>query len=102
MKRGSIPLWLLRDLSALIGIAWSFWPWMIMVISSGRKAASGRSISPRIYDRLMQMLPIAEAKLRFALHRQACRALGWNPRAIALDTLDPITSWADFGPRFEA
>jgi len=102
MKRGSIPLWLLRDLPALIGIAWSFWPLMIMVIANGRRAASGKAIAPRIFECLMQMLPIAEAKLRFALHRQAYRALGWNPRAIALDALDPITGWPDFGPRFEA
>jgi len=102
MKRGSIPLWLLRDLSALIGIAWSFWPLMIMVISSGRRAMRVHKIQPRIYDCLMQMLPIAEAKLRFALHRQAYRALGWDPRSIALDALDPITCWSDFGTRFEA
>jgi len=95
-------LWLLRDLPALIGIAWSFWPLTIMVISSGRRAASGRSISPRIDDFQMQMLPIAEAKRRFALHRQADRALGWNPRSIALDALDSIHNWFDFGPRFEA
>jgi len=48
MTRGSIPLWLLRDLPALIGIAWSVWPLMIMVISSGRNAAPGAWISPRI------------------------------------------------------
>jgi hypothetical protein len=102
MKRGRIPLWLLRDVPALIGVAWSFWPLMIMVITNGRKAMRGRAISPHIYEALMQMLPIAEARLRFALHRQAYRALGWNPRAIALEQILPITSWSDFGARFEA
>ena len=102
MKRGSIPLWLLRDLPALIGIAWSFWPLMILVISSGRRAMRGKQVHRSVYDALMQMLPIAEAKLRFALHRQAYRALGWNPRAIALDPVDPVASWSDFRVRFEA
>ena len=102
MKRGRIPLWLLRDLPALIGIAWSFWPLMILVISSGRRAMRGKQVHRSVYDALMQMLPIAEARLRFALHRQAYRVLGWNPRAIALDPVDPVASWSDFRVRFEA
>jgi hypothetical protein len=102
MKRGRPPLWLLRDLPALIGIVLSFWPLMIMVISNGRRAMLGKKISPRAFDCVMQMLPIAEAKLRFALHRQAYRALGWNPRAIALDQIVPVTGWSDFCERFEA
>lgn len=32
------PFWLLRDLPALLGIVWSFWSLMVMVISSGRRA----------------------------------------------------------------
>jgi hypothetical protein len=95
-------LWLLRDLPALIGIAWSFWPLMILVISSGRRAMRGKQVDRSVYDALMQMLPIAEARLRFALHRQAYRVLGWNPRAIALDPVDPVASWSDFRVRFEA
>jgi len=39
---------LLRDLPALIGLAWRFWPLMIMVISTGRRAMLGCKISPRI------------------------------------------------------
>jgi hypothetical protein len=102
MKRGNIRLWLLRDLPALIGVAWSFWPLMILVISSGRRAMRGRQLHRSVYDALMQMLPIAEASFRFALHRQAYRALGWNPRAIALDQLIPVASWSEFSQRFEA
>jgi hypothetical protein len=102
MNRRSFPLWLLRDLSALIGIALSFWPLMILVISNGRKAARGKRIDPGIYNALMAMLPMAEARLRYALYRQAFRAFGWNPRLILLEHLPPITSWSDFGPRFEA
>jgi hypothetical protein len=102
MNRRSFPLWLLRDVPALIGIALSFWPLMILVISNGRKAARGKRIDPGIYDALMAMLPMAEARLRYALYRQAFRAFGWNPRLILLEHLPPITDWSDFGPRFEA
>ena len=69
-------MWLLRDLPALIGIVLSFWPLMILVISTGRRAMLGKKISPRAFDCVMQLLPMAEARLRFALHRQAYRALG--------------------------
>jgi hypothetical protein len=102
MNRRSFPLWLLRDLPALIGIALSSWPLMILMISNGRKAARGKRVDPGIYDALMTMLPMAEARLRYALYRQAFRAFGWNPRLILLEHLPPITSWSDFGPRFEA
>jgi hypothetical protein len=101
MKRRSFPLWLLRDLPALIGIAWSFWPLVIMVISNGRRAMSGKKISPRAFDFIMQMLPIAEARLHYALCRQAWRALGWNVRDVQLEILPPITTWSDVAARFE-
>jgi hypothetical protein len=101
MKRRSFPVWLLRDLPALIGIALSFWPLMIMVISSGRRAMSGKRISPRALDLIMQMLPIAEARLHYALCRQAWRALGWNVRDVQLEILPPITRWSDVAARFE-
>ncbi|MEY4785668.1 MAG: hypothetical protein RIR41_3603 [Pseudomonadota bacterium] len=87
MKRGHIPLWLLRDPPALIGIALSFWPLMIMVISTDRRAMPGRKVSPRIYECIMHMLPIAEAHLHYAPCRQAWRALGWNVREVKLEIL---------------
>ena len=101
MKRGSIPLWLLRDLPALIGIAWRFWPLMIMVISSGCRAIHGKPIDRSMYEAVMHMLPIAEAKLHDALCRQAWRALGWNVREVRLEILPPITNWSDVAKRFE-
>jgi hypothetical protein len=101
MKRRSFPVWLLRDLPALIGIALSFWPLMIMVISTGRRAMSGKRISPRAFDLIMHMLPIAEARLHYALCRQAWRALGWNVRDVQLEILPPITQWSDVAARFE-
>ncbi len=75
------------DLRALIGIALSFRPLMIMVVSTGRRAMPGRKVSPRIYECIMHMLPIAEAHLRYALRRQAWRALGWNVREVKLEIL---------------
>ena len=95
-------MWLLRDLPALIGIVLSFWPLMIMVISTGRRAMLGKQISPRADECVMHMLPIAEAQLHYALCRQAWRALGWNARDVQLEILPPITSWSDLGARFEA
>ena len=87
MKRGHIPLWLLRDLRVPIGIALSFWPLMIMAVSTGRRAMPGRKVSPRTYECIMHMLPIAEAHLHYALCRQAWRALGWNVREVELEIL---------------
>ena len=102
MKPGRTPLWLLRDLPALIGIVLSFWPLMIMVIANGRRAMLGKKISPRADECVMQMLPIAEARLHYALCRQAWRALGWNVRDVQLEILPPIKNWSDLGARFEA
>jgi hypothetical protein len=100
MKRGHVPLWLLRDLPALIGIAWSFWPLMILVISSGCRAMRGKPVDRSVYDAIMHALPIAEAHLHYALCRQAWRALGWNVREIRLEILPPITDWSDVAKRF--
>ena len=102
MKRRTFPLWLIRDLPALIGITLSFWPLVIMVIANGAKAMRGKKIAPAVYEHLMLMLPLAEAKLRHALYRQAFRAFGWNVRLVPRELLPPVTSWSDFLPRFEA
>ena len=82
----------MRHLPALGCIAWSFWPLMIMVTSSGRRAPLGRRISLRIHDFIMHLLPIAESQLRFALHRTACRTLGRDPRVISIDQPDPLVT----------
>ena len=58
----------------------SFWPLAIMVIARGRKAARGRNLSPAVCEPLMLMLPLAEARLRHALDRQALCAFGRNVR----------------------
>jgi hypothetical protein len=77
-----LPGRLLLDLPALIGIALSFRPLMIMAISSDRRAMFGANISPRIQDCIMHMLPIAEAQLHDALCRLAwCRSAGMSARS---------------------
>jgi hypothetical protein len=68
-----LPGRLLLDLPALIGIALSFGPLMIMAIGRDRRAMFGENISPRIQDCIMHMLPIAEAQLHYALCRLAWR-----------------------------
>jgi hypothetical protein len=102
MKRRTWPLWLLRDVPALLGVMLSFWPLMIIVIANGRKAMLGRKIPQRVYDCIMQMLPIAEARLRYALARQAARALGWDPRRVQLETIPMPESWEATPERLEA
>jgi len=63
---------------------------MIMVIGNCRRAALVKKISARVHDFIMHQHPIVEAHLRFALHRQVYRALGWDPRVIRLDQADAI------------
>ena len=92
-------MWLLLDLPALIGIALSFGPLMIMAISSGRRAMFGKKISSRIQDCIMHMLPIAETRLHYALCRLAWRTLGWNVGEVRLEPLSPTTSWSDIAAR---
>jgi hypothetical protein len=50
----------------------------------------------------MHQLPIFEAHLRFALHRQAYSALSWDPRDIRLDQADPIARWSEVTNWLEA
>ena len=88
-------MWLVRDLPPLIGIAWSFWSLMIMVIGNCRRAVLVKKISARVHDFIMHQHPIVEAHLRFALHRQAYGALGWDPRVIRLDQADAIAHWSE-------
>ena len=94
MKRKSWPIWLLRDVPAFLGIMLSFWPLVILVISSGRRIARGRKLRWSVFQNICGFLAHAESRLVFALQRQAYRRLGWNPRLVrftlipAPDTLD--------------
>jgi len=70
---------------ALICIAWSFWPMVIMVLANGRKAMPGEQIAPAVYEH--PMLTLAEGKLRLALYSQAFRAFGWTVRRVLHEQL---------------
>jgi len=100
MERRTFPLWLIRDVTALVSLALNFWSLMILVIANGRKAARGKKVSPRFQDFVMALLPIAEAHLHFALSRQAYRALGWNPGDVRLEHLPPNQHLARRRPAF--
>ena len=84
MKRRSLPIWLLRDVPAFLGVMISFWPLMILVIRNGFAAMRGKKISKSVFDQLPIFLAHAESRLDFALWREAYRRLGWNPRLIPI------------------
>jgi hypothetical protein len=101
MKRRSLPIWLLRDVPAFLGVMISFWPLMILVIRNGFAAMRGRKISKGVFDQLPIFLAHAESRLDFALWREAYRRLGWNPRAISFELFSAPEDWADTARRFE-
>ena len=93
MKCGSPPFWRLRDLPALLGIVWSFWSLMVMVISSGRRALG---LDPRVV-RPGQPDPIAHSSevtscleayrlSMVELHASAAFALNENSRRHRIST----------------
>ena len=94
MKRRSFPLWLLRDVPALMGLLASFWTLIIFAMTSARKAATASQASRSIRDRFALLLALAEARLDYALWRQAYRRIGWHPRGVALEVFPPSTDWA--------
>lgn len=75
---------------------------MILVIVNGAKAMRGKKINPAVYEHLMVMRPVAEARLHYALHRQAFLAFGWSLRHVPRPPVARVASWEDFGPPFEA
>ena len=101
MKRRSLPIWLLRDVPAFLGVMISFWPLMILVIRNGFAAMRGRKISRSVFDQLPIFLAHAESRLDFALWREAYRRLGWNPCAIPFELFSAPEDWADTARRFE-
>ncbi len=101
MKRRSLPIWLLRDVPAFLGVMISFWPLMILVIRNGFAAMRGRKISRSVFDQLAIFLAHAESRLDFALWREAYRRLGWNPRLIPFELFAAPEDWADTARRFE-
>ena len=94
MKRRSFPLWLLRDVPALMGVMLSFWTLIICAMTSARKAATASQASRSIRDHFALLLALAEARLDYALWRQAYRRIGWHPRSVALEVFPPSIDWS--------
>ncbi len=87
MKRKGWPIWLLRDIPAFLGVMLSFWPLVILLISSERRVMRGKAIRRSVFETIALLLAHAEARLTFALTRQAYRRLGWNPRLVRFNLI---------------
>jgi hypothetical protein len=77
-----------------MGLLASFWTLIIFAMTSARKAASLADASRSIRDRFALLLALAEARLDYALWRQAYRRIGWHPRGVALEVFPPSTDWS--------
>ncbi len=97
-----MPLWLLRDVPALLGVMFSFWPLMILVIRSGFAAMRGKKVPKSVFDAIPILLAHAEARLDFAFWREAYRRLGWSHRLVMFSAFAPPNTWAETEQRFEA
>ncbi|MEQ1780078.1 MAG: hypothetical protein ABMA14_01875 [Hyphomonadaceae bacterium] len=102
MKRRSLPIWLLCDVPAFLGVMFSFWPLMILVIRSGFAAMRGEKVAKSIFDAIPILLAHAEARLDFALWREAYRRLGWSHRLVTFSAFAPPQDWPETEQRFEA
>ena len=92
LKRRSFPLWLLRDFPALLGLLASFWT--LVTFAMTRSVAPTRG-GKAFRDHFTLLLAPAEARLDYALWRQAYRRIGWHPRGVTLQILPPNTAWSD-------
>jgi hypothetical protein len=72
----------------------SFWTLIIFAMTSARKAATASQASRSIRNRFALLLALAEARLDYALWRQAYRRIGWHPRGVALEVFPPSTDWS--------
>ena len=100
MKRRSLPIWLLRDVPAFLGVMFSFWPLVILLITSARRAMRGKKVRWAALDEFPLLLAHAEARLAFALRRQAYRRLGWNPRRVPFELIPATDTWEETVERY--
>ncbi len=100
MKRRSWPIWLLRDVPALLGIVFSFGPLVILLISSECRVMRGKAIRRSVFETIALLLAHAEARLTFALTRQAYRRLGWNPRLVRFNLIPATYNLRDVQERY--
>ena len=83
---------MLRDAPALLGLLASFWTRVIFAMPRSVAFARG---AKAFRDHFALLLALAEARLDYALGRQAYRRNGWHKRGVALKILAPNTAWAD-------
>ncbi len=100
MKRKGWPIWLLRDIPAFLGVMLSFWPLVILLISSERRVMRGKTLSRSVFETIALLLAHAEARLTFALTRQAYRRLGWNPRLVRFNLIPATYNLRDVQERY--
>ena len=100
MKRRGLPIWLLRDVPALLGVMISFWPLMILVITNGFRAMRGGKVRQTAYIDFAILLAHAEARLAFALWREAYRRIGWNPHSVQFNLVPASDAWDETTTRF--
>ena len=100
MKRRGLPIWLLRDVPALLGVMISFWPLMILVITNGFRAMRGGKVRQSAYVDFAILLAHAEARLAFALWREAYRRIGWNPHSVQFNLVPASDAWDETTGRF--
>ena len=82
------PTWLLRDMSALLGLAACFAMFIWPFIHEGFRVARGHQPREDRMTRIAHLLLNAEATLAYALWREAYRRLGYNPRLVRLELAD--------------
>ena len=80
----------------------SFWPLMILVITNGFRAMRGRKVPRSAFDDFPILLAHAESRLDFALWREACRRLGWNPRDVQFTLTEASDDWEETTRRFQS
>ena len=100
MKRKGWPIWLLRDIPAFLGVMLSFWPLVILLISSERRVMRGKVIRRSVFETIALLLAHAEARLTFALTRQAYRRLGWNPRLVRFNLIPATDNLREVQERY--
>jgi hypothetical protein len=100
MKRKGWPIWLLRDIPAFLGVMFSFWPLVILLISSEGRVMRGKTLSRSVFNTIALLLAHAEARLVFALTRQAYRRLGWNPRLVRFNLIPATDRLAEAQERY--
>ncbi len=102
MKRWRPPIWLLRDILALLGVLISFWPLMILGITNGFRGMRGKKVPKSAFEDFPFLLAHAEARPDFALWREAYRRLGGDYRVVEFTFVEASDDWNETTHRFQS